>query len=301
MIPRLNKLQPQILKSSLDRSVNWTFPKGKGHLEARYVRRDLDHISAYVSSHNGCKMGCQMCFLTQLNQVWFNHATLEEYKQQFDKILDYYDQNNEQTAERVNVNFMARGEPLANKFVINAYPELYLQFEERALRSNLELKSNISTIMPHVMKGRKLSEILCGNTEIYYSLYSTNQEFRKKWLPNAIDYNEALPMLAEFQTVSNKPITFHWAFIKNCNDSVADVQELVRVLKPYNFFGKFNLVRYNPPPNLENTEEPSEDRLKELLELLKEAIYDPNEKSKIVPRVGQDVYASCGMFVNDLS
>lgn len=285
-----------ILKSSLDKSVNWIIPKGTGHLEARYVRRDSDHISAYVSSHNGCKMGCRMCYLTQQKQTAFNHTTLNEFSEQFNKILDYYDANSEVRASRVNVNFMARGEPLANANIINKFNNLYDIFDKRSVGSSLQLRMNISTIMPHTIKHLELNDILHGKADIYYSMYSVNDNFRSKWLPNALPYEEALIKLKNYQIKSNRPITFHWTFIKGENDNKEDVIRLTNILKNFDFFGKFNLVRYNPPVNILEREEPTDEELNNLLSILKNSIRD-NAKSKIVSRVGKDVYASCGMFI----
>ncbi len=286
------------LKSQLDKSVNWVIKKGSGHLEARYVRRDPKYISAYVSSHNGCKMACKMCFLTQLNQKWFYHSTLQDYTEQFNTVLDYYDTvAKTQPAERVNVNFMARGEALANKTVMGNFAGIYDSFLQRSQRSNLKLKMNVSTIMPYTVQQRKLSDILGNKAEIYYSLYSVDDKFRKLWLPNAMPYKVALNKLKEYQEETKQLITFHWAFIEGQNDKLSQVKDLAKVLKEYEFTGKFNLVRYNAPPSLEHTKEPDEDKLKEYVEIINESLI--GNRSKIVPRVGKDVYASCGMFIQD--
>lgn len=298
-----HSLTPQKLKSAFDRSVNFVVKKGPSHLEARYVRRVPWKISAYVSSHNGCKMGCQMCYLTQLGQTSFNHATMDDYQKQFDHVLSYYDQSDEEEpAERVNCNFMARGEPLANKTVINQFDELLNRFEHRAQQSNLELKMNISTIMPYTVAQRNLVDIFGPSklTEIYYSLYSIKSEFREKWLPNAIDYRDALAKLKEYQLATQNPITLHWAYIEGHNDKVEDVEELANIVREYELFGKVNLVRYNPPPNLEHTKEPEEKKLEVLLNIVNSSLTNSvTSGSKIIPRVGQDVYASCGMFITD--
>lgn len=287
------------LKSKVDRSVNWIIPYKKGNLEARYVRRCSDYISAYVSSHSGCKMGCKMCFLTQLNQTWFDHTDIDNFEKQIRIILDHYDSSNEDnTAKRVNINFMSRGEALANKVIINNYDELYDTIEKRAMLSNLDIKMNISTIMPYTVKHRKLEDILSRNTEIYYSLYSVKEDFRKSWLPNALPVKEALHKIKQYQLYSHMPVTFHWAFIKNYNDDEQDLVELVKLVRQYELFGKFNLVRYNPPPNLYHTEEPDEEKLNDLFKIARSALTD-NNRSKIVPRVGLDVYASCGTFITD--
>ena len=294
------------LKSVYDRSVNFVLACSQEHapsyLEARYVRRVPEKISAYVSSHNGCKMGCKMCYLTQLGQTSFNHSTHHDYEKQFDQVLSYYDKNGEERAKKVNCNFMARGEPLANKTVVNEYDQLFETLDRRASLSNLKLKVNISTIMPHTIIDHELVNIFGKNsqTEIYYSLYSIKPEFRKQWLPNAINYNAGLAKLKDYQLATGNQITLHWAYIKGHNDSVSDVEELASTISKYQLFGKVNLVRYNPPPNLEHTEEPDEEHLLRLLNIVNSGLMNSNtNSSKIIPRVGQDVYASCGMFIHD--
>lgn len=292
------------MKSAIDRSVNWAIPKGKGHLETRFVRRADEYIIAYVSSHNGCKMGCRMCYLTQQRQTSFSHTTKDEYTQQVSKVIDYYDQEvkegKQPPAQRVNINFMARGEPLANKTIIHEYPLLFQEIEQRAKKSGLIPRMNISTIMPHVMRDHSLIDIIDGaaaHTQLYYSLYSVNQEFRKKWLPNSLPYPLALDKIKEYQEFSNQPITLHWAFIKGENDNYNDIVRLAQIVKTYELFGKFNIVRYNPPPGIAEKDEPDEEELENILLYLQDSMRDPDNKSKIVPRVGKDVYASCGMFI----
>ena len=61
-------------------------------------------------------------------------------------------------------------------------------------------------------------------------------------------------------------------------------------------FGKFNLVRYNPHPLLQENENSMEsDKLDDIIEIMKEAFVS-DTGTKIIQKVGPDVYASCGMF-----
>ena len=160
---------------------------------------------------------------------------------------------------------------------------------------------NVSTIMPYTMQHRNLEDILMGNTEVYYSLYSTNNNFRKEWMPQAMPYPEALTKLKRYQQYSHKPITLHWAFIQGHNDNLEDIQKMTDIITEYQMFGKFNIVRYNPPPNLKHTREPSEEELSYYLSILRQSLlpYQKEDRSKIVPRVGKDVFASCGTFITD--
>ena len=287
------------LLSNLDASVNWIIPHGKSNLEARYVRRNQKKVSGYLSSHNGCTMGCKMCFLTQLGQTNFKHSDLNHYQIQLNKILEYYD--TQPKAERINLNFMARGEPLANKQIILNYPELFESFRKKTEdERNLKMKINISTIMPKIIENRNLNDIFRGlPVYLYYSLYSRNTNFKKQWMPNAMDYYLALEKLKEFQLENpHLPITLHWTLIQGVNDDYQEVKQLRDEIAKFAIRGKFNLVKYNNPPNL-NYHETDPKKAKELFGILKTALIDPEEKSKIIPRVGKDVYASCGMFIRD--
>lgn len=277
----------RVLRSTLDKSIKWVIPHGDGSIETKFVRRDSKYpvISAYVSSHNGYKMGCKFCFLAQLEQTSFKHTKLYEYNSQLDLILSHYKYFHKPTDPAVilNVNFMSRGEPLANSTIVNNYPVLYESYEERAFNVDLNLKMNISTIIPKLMRNRNLADIFrvdnstkWGNTELYYSMHSVDEDFREFWMPGSLPYREALDKLKQWQVTTNLPITFHWTFIKGHNDSKESVNNLAAMVQQYEFFGKFNL---------EHTSESPLEQINEYLEVLKGAII-PTSHSKVVNRCG---------------
>jgi adenine C2-methylase RlmN of 23S rRNA A2503 and tRNA A37 len=288
--------------SNEDKSVNWITEFKNGNIETRYVRKKPEYFIGYVSSHSGCKMGCKQCFLTQDNQTTFDHVDVDTYVYQIKTVLEHYDNvvksGQDDEALRMNINFMARGEPLANKYVVNNYVELYDRMNEECQKHSLYCKPNISTIMPYTVRDRDLVDIFQDRPAfVYYSLYSINERFRKIWMPNAIDWKLALEKLKNYQEACGQIITFHWAFIENNNDNLSEAKELAKILKSYNFNAKFNVVRFNPHPNL-TEKEPSYEQLQELFNIINDGLGN-HEKSYIVPRVGFDVKASCGMFVKD--
>ena len=63
---------------------------------------------------------------------------------------------------------------------------------------------------------------------------------------------------------------------------------------------KFNLVRFNPPNNM-SYKETEHDKLEYLFEIINEVMTNntKTKQSRIINRVGYDVYASCGMFINN--
>lgn len=287
----------EILHSHEDKSVNFVFDNW---LEARFVRRTQDYFIVYLSSHDGCNKSCRFCHLTQTGQTSFNETTLEQYIEQARTVLNYYDEiiKTQGAAERVNFNFMARGEPLANKTLLNNAKELFEKLENLATERGLSANFNVSTIFPEEIKNIDLVDVFKDvkqNFGIYYSLYSVDEYFRKRWLPKAINYQVALGKLEKLQQHTHAKIAFHWAFIKNENDQKESIEKLKKELSKYNIHAKFNLVRYNPYSSNQGTES-DESTLQMNFDELNYFFNNPS--SRIVPRVGFDVKASCGMFVS---
>ena len=291
--------------SKTDGSVNWIIPYKNSFVEARYVRRSPHYISAYLSSHNGCKMECKFCWLTATKQKEFNHTTQDIYSTQLNYILEHSKKIDSDLSSdiRINVNLMARGEALANKYIINQYPIFYNNMKDLVNKYNYkELKVNLSTIIPYTVKDYELFYIFKNiPTNIYYSLYSIDPIFRKKWMPNAIPWQLALDKLKKYQFLTNNPITFHYAIIEGENDKIEEIKKMTDEIKKFSFnHTKFNIVRFNPHPSMKEYKEPSEDKLKSIYEILKSVANDSNiktNKSRIVPRADQLTRSSCGMFI----
>lgn len=296
--------------SKLDSSINFIKKYDKSMVEARYVRRNKNYISAYLSSHNGCIMNCKFCWLTQTKQTEFKHVDNNLYKEQLDNILDYattIDNQNDRSNIRININLMSRGEPLGNKFILNKYNDFYNSLQTSVYNHGYDkMKINLSTIMPVGLKDKKLFDIFNQTpVNIYYSIYSINNEFKKKWIPKAMDTLLALEKLKEFQDLTGQVITFHFALINGENDDINDIQRLASTIDKFQFNRtKLNIVRFNPHPNLKYIE-PNIEKINDIFNILNSVMKDntiSTNKSRIVPRIGSDVYASCGMFIdnNDL-
>src|SRR6202040_3898560 len=105
-------------QSEQDASVNWDRPADVGRLEARYVRRCPDYFVVYLSSQTGCAQGCRMCHLTATGQTRLRDATLWEMIEQARTVLDHAGRG-AAPPRSVHFNFMARGEPLANRALLS--------------------------------------------------------------------------------------------------------------------------------------------------------------------------------------
>jgi len=283
----------KILNSKIDKSVNFIEEQLVGFLESRFVRKTDDYFICYLSSQTGCNRGCAFCHLTTTGQTSFIDSTHNDFIGQTLQVFKHY-KNEKTPAKYCHFNFMARGEPLSNKLLLNSADELLIKLGQLARDEGLSSKFNISTIIPENLK-RSLPEIFkFVLPTIYYSLYSVREDFRKKWMPTAMPIEDALNLLKEYQDYSKKIIKIHYAFIRGENDSEEDLKLMCDMLNTKNLLCEFNLVRYNPASK-EQGEESLEEVIKERIEYLKTRI---KGKVQIIPRVGRDVFASCGLFVS---
>jgi adenine C2-methylase RlmN of 23S rRNA A2503 and tRNA A37 len=280
--------------SRQDASVNWDRPADVGRIEARYVRRRPDYFAVYLSSQTGCDQGCRMCHLTATRQTDLRDVSHAEFLQQAETVLEHY-RREAPPARSVHFNFMARGEPLANPVLLGHADELLGDLGERAVALGLRPRHLVSTILPRQLGDRLLEDVfLRHHPEIYYSIYSVDERFRRRWLPKALPAGEALDRLASWQRSTYKICKIHYAFIAGENDAEADVHAVCDALESRRLMVHVNIVRYNPHDPRRHGVEPPEEVVRR-----NAAIYQarlPYARVRVIPRVGYDVQASCGMF-----
>lgn len=291
-----------IYKSNIDASVNFTHKCGDGQaLEARYVRRHSDYLACYLSSQTGCAQACRFCHLTFTGQNQAREATAEEILFQAKQVLEYFKSLKEEPkAKVVHYNFMARGEPLDSRLItgFDTGEKLLGDLGKLALSNGLMPRFLISTIMPMSLAVRSDFQYLehrfpIIQPEFYYSLYSMDPEFRRRWLPRAMPPDTALELLTHWQRHTKKIVRIHYAIIKGENDRLEDAHSIVEALKKHGLRADFSLVRYNPPSPRHGEEA---DNYEAYAEFLRQSL--DGVRVKTIDRVGPDVAASCGMFLN---
>lgn len=284
----------QVLNSQIDRSVNFVEQQLVGFLESRFVRKCDEYFIAYLSSQSGCNRGCTFCHLTATGQTSFVDSSHNDFMAQAIQIFKHYRMQNK-PAKYMHYNFMARGEPLANQILLDDGDTLLAKLGQVAKEEGLPAKFNVSTIMPLTLKKSLVDVFHYVNPTIYYSLYSTKPEWRKKWMPGAMEVEKALGMLAEYQDFSKKIVKIHFPFIAGENDSPEDMSSMCDAIDKAGLICEFNLVRYNPASpdqGVESSDLVIGTNIHYLIDRFKF-----NTKVQIIPRVGFDVKASCGMFV----
>lgn len=299
----LLQLPPEKLSSAEDLSVNFVWSLGGTNaIEARFVRRTDDYFIVYLSSHTGCNQACRFCHLTATKQVEMQEVSLDDFLVQADAVFAHYDEQIrlglQVAANTVHFNWMARGEPFLNSVVLNEHKQLFEALRFRAHIRKLNVKFKISSIFPKDTPLVSLNNVMNQpDVRTYYSLYSLDNSFRKRWLPKAHPPMEVLDWIGENHRTAEKPydMALHWAFIAGENDSQAQVKAIVDAVEERQIDTKFNLVRYNPYSPAQGAES-SEEVLLDRLSLIRTVINKGT--TRMIARVGFDVRASCGMFLH---
>lgn len=287
------------LSSDIDKSVNFVseIPGAPGFTEARYVRRNEQEVIVYLSCQTGCKQACRFCHLTQTGQTDYVDASVEELLAQAEQVLNHYD--TQSNARLVNYNFMARGEPLASKTILENGDQVCYELGKLAQQRNLVSRVKISTIMPKAMEHLELTDVFgFERPDVYLSLYSMKPEFRKRWLPKALPADLSLEKLARWQQEARKIPVIHWALIEDkiSNTTEEDALLIGKAVTEKGLVCDVNLVRYNSANERTGTE-PTWEQIDEYANQL-ESFLPSACRVRHVDRIGFDVKASCGMFVS---
>lgn len=281
--------------STIDASVNFVCrTEDGGAFEARFVQRDPGYFITYLSSQTGCDQACRFCHLTQLGQTMRQQAGLPEFLEQAEQVIAHHDAR-PSPARKMHVNFMARGEPLLNPLLTRSFSALADPLTEMAAARGLEIRFNLSTIFPRETAGLDLAQSFKGYpVTFYWSLYSLEDRFRRRWLPKADSPEASLRRLLDWQTATGREVVIHHALIAGENDTIEQMQDIRDLVAGSGLRTRLNLVRYNSFGPRTGTEA-DETAYAAAAEILGNIA--PTSRAKIVPRVGRDVAASCGMFM----
>lgn len=242
--------------------------------------RPWDRATICVSSQVGCAVDCQFC-LTALLGVKRN-LTAGEIVGQVCAVLN--DQKVSPPEDRTNLVFMGMGEPFLN--FDNFIKAVRLLVEEVGIA---ESRMTVSTagIVPRIYDfGQE-----AVRPKLAISLNASSDEARSQLMPLNRKWNLEKLMAAarEFPLRSRERITFEYVLLREVNDSMANANELVELLRGIRC--KVNLIALNPGPGISFTT-PETDRVVAFQQILVRAGIPAFVRR---PR-GRDIYAACGQL-----
>lgn len=287
--------------SEQDNSVNFIDSSpASGFFESRYVRRGDDYFIVYLSVQSACNLGCEMCHLTATKQKKVIDNTETSLLMQAQAVLNHYlslvASGQEKPAKYMHFNFMARGEVLNSPIFKDAEATYSLLSKLRGLSEKIGLNARflLSTIMPTAYENHDMNDVFSViQPYFYYSLYSTKEAFRKQWLPMAMKPELALDKLARWNNFSEHKFKVHYAFIEYENDGKNQINDICDLLLSRGLTPDINIVRYNPYSEKHGQESKIE-IIERNADIFRERL---GSHVKVIQRVGKDVKASCGMFI----
>jgi 23S rRNA (adenine2503-C2)-methyltransferase len=245
----------------------------------RYEKRQTLCISTQV----GCAMDCPFCATGQMG--FMRNLTAGEIVAQ----VLYYARHLAEDNKRVtNIVFMGMGEPLAN------YAQTW-----RAIRRlndpqgfNLGARHmTVSTVglVPAIRQMSKEPEQI----NLAVSLHASDNALRDTIVPVNRRYplEMLLQAVRDYIAITNRRVTFEYALMNNLNDSLAQADQLARLLK--GLLSHVNLIPLNPTPDSPWSGSPDE-RVYDFRDRLVAA----GIRTTVRTRRGIDIAAGCGQLHN---
>lgn len=234
-----------------------------------------------ISSQVGCPVDCKFCLTALLGLE--RSLTAGEIVGQVLRVCA--DQGAEPHVDRLNIVMMGQGEPLLN--LPNVLKATRLMADQRGgAISPRRITVSTSGIIPKIVE--------LGQAEIRprlaISLNASSEEQRRELMPITRKYHLAdlLDACRAFPLKPKEAITFEYVLLKGVNDTDADAQRVVKLLKGIE--AKVNLIALNPGPGIP-FETPIPERVTAFQDIVRRSI--PCYLRR--PR-GLDVYAACGQL-----
>jgi 23S rRNA (adenine2503-C2)-methyltransferase len=183
---------------------------------------------------------------------------------------------------------MGMGEPLYNFDHVRDALKVVMAGDGLAL-SRRRITLSTSGVVP--MMERAGAEI---GVNLAVSLHAVTKQVRDEIVPINRKYgiDELLRACAEYPGISNaRRITFEYVMLKDKNDSDADAEELVRLIRQYKLPAKVNLIPFNPWPG-----SPYECSSPERIKAFSKLIFQAGISAPVRTPRGRDIMAACGQL-----
>lgn len=284
-----NLYRPKIVSEQLssDHTHKWLLEFADGQrVETVYIP-ETDRGAVCVSTQIGCAMGCRFCHTG--SQKLTRNLSAGEIVSQFMLARDVYKEWNLEGQGRLlsNIVFMGMGEPLQNYDNMVKAIKILSDGEGIAV-SKRRMTVSTSGIVPHI---RSIAADM--GVKLAISLHASNNELRSQIMPINKKYPlpDLLQACREYQDNNGGYITFEYLMLKDFNDSLVQVNELVALMQQYRINAKFNLIAFNPWPGCDY--QPSSNNR---IHIFSEELQKHGYAAPIRTARGQDILAACGQL-----
>ena len=277
---------------SADGTVKWLFDVGSANAVETVFIPEADRGTLCISSQVGCAIGCRFC-ATGHQGFSRNLATGEIVAQ-----LWYAEHRLRQTQGLLqgkraidNVVMMGMGEPLQNYAAL--VPALRTMLDDNAYGlSRRRVTVSTSGMVPMIERLRSDCPVALA-----VSLHAPDDTLREALVPLNRLYPIDVLLAACQRYLEAAPrdfITFEYCMLDGINDSAAQAQALLRLLKP-RISCKLNLIPFNPFPASGLKCSPRERIL-----AFAQVLQDGGLVTTIRKTRGDDIDAACGQLAGEV-
>ena len=267
---------------SKDGTIKYLIKLHDGKLIESVLIPSKNRVTVCVSSQVGCSFDCNFCAT----------ATLKKERNLF--FYEIYDQVNILNNQSLiilnkpitNIVFMGMGEPLLN--FSNLISSINIISNKDGLSISPKRITVSSVGIPKIIK--KMADMKV-NFNLAISLHSAIQKKREMLMPfsNKINLDELLKSLIYWYDKVRKITTFEYIIWENINDSLEDIEELVKFCKKVP--SKVNIIEYNHIGD-KNFRSAGKEKILNYQKYL--------DKNKIINTIryskGKDINAACGQL-----
>ncbi len=273
----ISNLELAARQKSRDGTEKFLFSLEDGQTIESVLIPDKDRLTLCISSQAGCAMGCSFCLTGDIGLI----RNLKAHE-----IVDQIIAVNRQIAPRriTNIVLMGMGEPLAN---FDEVVEALWRITGLMGISKRRITLSTSGLVPKMLElPQKAPDV-----NLAVSLNATTDEVRSRIMPINKTYpiRELMNACRRYPLKPRRRITFEYVLIGGVNDTQADAQRLVKLLRGIPC--KVNLIPYNPDDQ-SSMKRPSE----ETVLAFQKTIADSNITVLIRESKGQDILAACGQL-----
>lgn len=264
--------------SKIDDTKKYLFLLRDGNIIESVLMKYKYGYSACISTQVGCRMGCLFCASTKEGCI--RNLNPSEMAEQIYAIED-------DLGIRIgNIVLMGSGEPLDN--YDNVLKFLNIIHHEKG--HNLSYRNITLSTCGLVPKIYDLADEGIPIT-LSISLHSPFDDIRKTIMPIAKVYSieEIINACRYYFKKTNRRITMEYTLMKGINDSIRDLEELVRILKGLNCH--VNLIPLNPIKEFDSGKPKDA-----IIELFVKELKKANISATVRREMGADINAACGQL-----
>lgn len=242
--------------------------------------RDRERVTLCLSSQVGCALQCDFC-ATGLAGFTRNLTPGEIVEQAL-----YLLRDEDMDGRTPNIVYMGMGEPFRNYDAVVKSIRLLMAKDGLGIGAR---KITVSTAgdIPGITRFADED----WQVRLSVSLHAANDALRSRLVP--LNRRYSLPRLRQaildYQMRSDRQITFEWTLLAGVNDSLEDVNELVKFITGMR--ATVNLIPWNPVDGLPYTPSP-----RAHCEMFLDALMMQGVTTTLRREKGQDIDAACGQL-----